>query len=143
MTETSQQLTDLMARICTAYLQSVKDIDKCDYEGFGRVGDLRVHAVDDRNGVSIDLYNFEGDGLPVCDGLTFDSVCPSDGLPIRQTAFCISYNPEWEEHPVLVLCDDATVEESDGGFDLTLDYIPDDVQQRIKTWIESKINMSN
>lgn len=89
----------------------------------------------------IDLYNFFGDGKPVCDGLDFDAVCPADMQLIHQQAFCISYDPDWEEHPVLIQCSDTTG--TDDSFDLTLDNVPEDVQLRITAWIESQLPTAN
>lgn len=129
--QTSNKLTDLMAFIQMAYYKG-----KLGNEIEGRVGGLRIHETGEA-GVSIDLYHFEGDGLPVCDGLDFDAVCPADMQLIHQQAFCISYDPDWEEHPVLVQCSDTTG--TDDSFDLTLDNVPEDVQQRITAWIESQL----
>lgn len=139
MNETSKQLTALMAAIHTAYYRGEfappesEDRD-C---GFGRQGLLWVHETDNGKAVSIDLYDFFDDGLPKLDGMVFDSTCPADGKPIHQIAFCISYNPEWEEQPVLVQCNDAHINEYDDSFDLTLPYVPEDVQQRIYDWIKN------
>lgn len=130
--QTSKYLTDLMATIQMAYFKGGRNEE----EEEGCVGRLRVHETGEA-GVSIDLYHFEGDGQPVCDGLDFDAVCPADLQLIHQRAFCISYDPDWEEHPVVIQCSDTTG--SDDSFDLTLDNVPEDVQQRITAWLESQL----
>ena len=139
MNDTSKQLTALMAAIHAAYQKG--EFAPPEFEdndcGFGRQGMLWVHETDNGKSVSIDLYDLFDDGLPELEGVEFDSMCPADGKPIRQKAYCISYEPEWEEHPVLVLCNDASATEFDDSFDLTLEYVPEDVQQRIYDWIKN------
>ena len=138
MNETSKQLIALMAAIHAAYQKGKFAPPECEEDcGFGRQGQLWVHEIDKKRGVSIDLYDLFDDGLPELEGMEFDSMCPADGNPIRQKAYCISYNPEWEEHPVLVLCNDASATEFDDSFDLTLEYVPEEVQQRIYDWIKN------
>ena len=132
MKQISIQLTNLMAAISAAFYRSKPaDMTECN------VGELRVHQNDSGKGISIDLYNFEGDGLPVCEGLDFDAVCPADMQMIHQRAWCISYDPDWEEHPVIIQCSDITG--TDDSLDLTLDYVPEEVQQRIITWLKSQL----
>lgn len=133
--ETIKYLTDLMGTIQMAYYKG-----KLGNEIEGYVGDLRVHETGEA-GVSIDLYHFEGDGLPVCEGLDFDAVCPADMQLIHQQAYCISYDPDWEEHPVLIQCDDQTG--SDDSFELTLDNVPEDTLKHITAWIESQMPKGN
>lgn len=129
--ETIKHLTDLMATIQMAYYKGGHREDT-----FGHVGRLRVHETGEV-GISIDLYHFEGDGLPVCEGLDFDAVCPTDMQLIHQRAWCISYDPDWEEHPVIIQCSDITG--TDDSLDLTLDYVPEEVQQQIITWLKSQL----
>ena len=124
--ESIQYLRDIMATIAAAY-----------YKGRGGsvLDALRVHETDEA-GISIDLYNFEGDGQPVCEGLDFDALCPADMQMIHQRAHTVSYEPDWEEHPVLLLCSDTTG--NDDSFDLTLDNVPQEVIETITNWITSK-----
>ena len=126
--ETIKHLTDLMATIQMDYKGGHRE------DTFGHVGRLRVHETG-KVGISIDLYHFEGDGLPVCEGLDF--VCPTDMQLIHQRAWCISYDPDWEEHQVIIQCSDITG--TDDSLDLTLDYVPEEVQQRIITWLKSQL----
>lgn len=129
--ETKKYLTDLMGVIQMAYFKGVRTMK---YEG--NVGNLRVHEGEGA-AISIDLYHFEGDGQPVCEGLDFDAVCPADLQLVHQKAWCINYDPDREEHPVVIMCSDMTG--GDDYFDLTLDYVPEEVQQRIIAWLESQL----
>lgn len=143
MNETSKKLTELMAAIHAAYYKG--EFAPPEFEdrdcGFGRQGMLWVHAPEeDKNNISIDLYDFFDDKLPELEGMEFDTIVPPDGTQIRQKAWCITYSPDWEEHPVLVLCEDASEDASDDSgddYELTLEYVPEDVQQRIHDWIKN------
>lgn len=120
--ETIKHLTDLMATVQMAHFK-------------GREVGMRVHEGDNPYGaaISIDLYNFEGDGRPVCGGLTFQREC--DKYPIR--AYCVAYNPDldWETGHLYILCCDA-----DGGVSDDLDFIPELVPEEVLTaitkWLE-------
>lgn len=135
-----QYLTDLMATISAAYYkkglfgppEGEENLDP----GFGRRGRLWLHETSEA-GVSIDLYDLFGDNLPMCEHLEFDDQTHQEGMPARQQAYCISYNPDWEEHPVLVLCNEAGVKETDDSFDLSLEDIPAETVASIIQWIES------
>jgi hypothetical protein len=130
MKQISEQLTALMAAICEAFYKTKPaDVRECPIDG------LRVHQSNDK-GVSIDLYHFEGDGLPVCEGLDFDALCPADMQLIHQRAWCVSYDPDWEGYPVEVLCSDTTG--TDDDFDLNLDWVPEEVQQTIYNWLKGQ-----
>lgn len=124
--ESIQYLRDIMATIAAAYFKG---------RGGSVLDALRVHETGEA-GISIDLYNFEGDGQPVCEGLDFDALCPADMQMIHQRAHTISYEPDWEPHPVLLLCSDTTG--NDDSFDLTLDNVPQEVIENITNWITSK-----
>ena len=111
MNETSKQLIALMAAIHAAYQKGEFAPPECEEDcGFGRQGQLWVHEIDKKRGVSIDLYDLFDDGLPELEGMEFDSMCPADGKPIT---------------------------EFDDSFELTLEYVPEEVQQRIYDWIKS------
>lgn len=132
MKQISIQLTNLMAAISAAFYRSKPaDMTECN------VGELRVHQNDSGKGISIDLYNFEGDGLPVCEGLDFDAVCPADMQMIHQRAWCITYDPDWTGYPVLVLCSDTTGQDDD--FELNLDGVPEEVQRTITRWLQGRL----
>jgi hypothetical protein len=120
--ETIKHLTDLMATVQMAHFK-------------GREVGVRVHESPQVSSaaISIDLYHFEGDGKPVCDGLTFQREC--DKYPIR--AYCIAYNPDldWETGHLYILCCD-----DDGGVSDDLDLIPELVSEEVLTaitkWLE-------
>ena len=133
--EIIKHLTDLMGVIQHAYFKG--GIFKLlEYDSSSGVcGELRVHEGDNPDGaaISIDLYNFEGDGKPVCDGLTFQREC--DKYPIR--AYCIAYNPDldWETRHLYILCcyDDGGVSD---GLDLIPELVPEEVLTAITQWLE-------
>lgn len=133
--EMIKKLTDLMGVIQHAYFKGgIFKLLEHDSSS-GVCGELRVHEGDNPDGaaISIDLYNFEGDGKPVCDGLTFQREC--DKYPIR--AYCIAYNPDldWEMRHLYILCcyDDGGVSD---GLDLIPELVPEEVLTAITQWLE-------
>lgn len=134
--QTIQYLTDLMGTIAMAYYKRGLFLPPEPGAGFGRRGQLWVHETGEA-GVSIDLYDLFDDGLPECEHLEFDDQTRQDGMPARQRAFCISYNPDWEKQQVLLQCNDATQTEFDDSFDLALEDAPEETLRSITAWIES------
>lgn len=120
--EIIKHLTDLMATVQMAHFK-------------GREVGVRVHESLQVSSaaISIDLYNFEGDGKPVCDGLTFQREC--DKYPIR--AYCIAYNPDldWGTRHLYILCCDDDGGVSD-GLDLIPEQVPEEVLTAITKWLE-------
>ena len=102
------------------------------------LGNLRVHEGDGAS-ITIDLYNFEGDGKDVCDGLEFDTLTLPDGITIHVKAFAISYDPDWVEHPLIFSCTDIA-EETD--FNLSPDYVPETTLANITTWLWNTVKQS-
>lgn len=133
MNETVKRLTDLMAGIHKKYYDK-KDPDEIwDY-----IGNLWVHEGDPKNpSVSIDLYHFEGDGLPVCDGLDFDGYHPKTRRLLTQRPFCICYCPTWEQ-PLCLLCYEATGDSDD--WEMNPADMPVGVLTRIADWIETEMS---
>lgn len=129
--ESIQYLTGLMDVIWNAYFKSGL-FDPLEYDDNSKMtGDLRVHE-GSRGGISIDLYHFEGDGKPVCDGLAF---CAADA-DARQDPimpFCICYNPDDGQRSLVLLC---TFEDDTADFELTPENIPAKVLCNIAAWIE-------
>lgn len=120
--KTIQNLTDLMSTIQMAY-----------YKGC-ETGSLWVHE-NGEAGISIDLYNFGGDGKPVCDGLTFRAA-DADARQEPITPFCICYDPDNEQHPIILLCvfgDDMD------DFELTPENVSANVLQNITRWLEKSM----
>lgn len=117
-----QHLTELMSTIQMAY-----------YKGC-ETGSLYVHESGEA-GISIDLYNFGGDGKPVCDGLTFHAA-DADARQEPITPFCICYDPDNEQHPIILLCvfgDDMD------DFELTPENVSANVLQNITRWLEKSM----
>lgn len=144
MTQTAKRLTDLMAGIHKKYYDENKPYDYLtadeDDEPWNYVGNLWVHeGFLEQHSVSIDLYHFEGDGLPVCDGLDFDGRHPDTGEQLRQHPFCICYCPEWE-HPLCLLCYEAGKAGDSDDWEMVPDDVPDDVLTHIADWIETEMN---
>lgn len=93
------------------------------------LGNLRVHEGNDDASISIDLYNFEGDGKDVCDNLEFDF---ANGDTIHLKAFAICYDPDRKRLPVTISCNDLT---NDGYAYLSVNDIPDITLASITTWL--------
>ena len=57
---------------------------------------LRIHESSNPNrlSISIDLYNFEGDGKDVCEGLKDCTVIFDDGTTDTGCLFCMCYDPD-------------------------------------------------
>ena len=119
--ETIKHLTDLMATVQMAHFK-------------GREVGVRVHETDEA-GISIDLYNFEDDSKPVCEGLTFQRECHEG----PQQAFCIVYNPDWENEQLWVKID--PIDEGD-YYDLLPEDLPDGVLTAITQWLEKNLTPS-
>lgn len=134
MTENVKRLTDLMAGIHKKYYEEVKQPEGI----WGYIGNLWIHEGEiERPSVNIDLYHFEGDGLPVCDGLDFEGCHPETGELVKQRAFCICYCPGWE-HPLYLLCYEADGDSDD--WEMNPNDVPDDVLTHIADWIENEMN---
>ena len=119
--QTIQYLTDLMVTIQAAY-----------FKGRMEGHTLWVHErMDDSAAISIDLYNFVGDGKPVCEGLKPCTVTYDDGSQGTGWLYCMCCDP-----------DDVTpltfIFESDAVGDITLDAedIQEDVLRNIATWLD-------
>ena len=126
MTHQAKLLQETMANIQMAYFASRP------------LGNLRVHEGDGAS-ITIDLYNFEGDGKDVCDGLEFDTLTLPDGVTIHVKAFAISYDPDLVEHPLIFSCTDIA-EETD--FNLSPDYVPETTLANITTWLWNTVKQS-
>lgn len=129
---TIERLTNIMSGIHKTYYETVKQPDDI----WGDVGELWVHeGMSGQKSISIDLYNFEGDGLPVCDGLTWEGTCPKCGETTTLRAFCICYCPTWEQPLCILCCED---QEDCDDWEANPDELPESVLNNIAGWIESK-----
>lgn len=122
--ETITCLTNLMASVQNAY-----------FKGRMENHPLPVHEREDENAISIDLYNFGGDGEPVCDGLRPCTLTYDDGSQEDGWLFCMCYNPD-DVTPLFFLFD------PDGRGDMEID--PEDVPEKalkdIFAWLDSEVS---
>ena len=77
-------LTDLMATVQMAYFKGRME---------GHPLWVHEHSADGAS-ISIDLYNFGGDGKPVCDGLKPCTITYDDNTQESGWLFCMAYDPD-------------------------------------------------
>ena len=131
--QTIQYLTDLMGVIQNAYYKRGLFTPTPDAGPSGKRGDLWVHEGSE-GGISIDLYHFEGDGKPVCDGLKPCTITYDDGSHDTGHLFCMHYDPDDVTPLVFLFSHD---EYGDGGdIDVEPESIPAPVLENIVKWIE-------
>ena len=138
--KTIQYLTDLMATIQMAYYKRGMFMQLEYDSNSGVCGDLRVHESSE-GGISIDLYHFEGDGKPVCDGLKPCTIIYDDGSHDTGHLFCMHYDPDDVTPLVFLLSHD---EYGDGGdIDVEPESIPAPVLENIVKWLEGVFENEN
>ena len=121
--ETIKYLTDLMGVIDAAY-----------FKGRMEGHPLWVHErSDDSTAISIDLYNFEGDGLPVCDGLKPCTITFDDNTTDTGWLFCMCYDPD-DVTPLIFLFTPDGYEEGDMA--INPEDVPEEVLKNIIAWLE-------
>lgn len=120
--EIIKHLTDLMATVQMAHFK-------------GREVGVRVHESLQVSSaaISIDLYNFEGDGLPVCEGLKPCTITCDDGSTMRGNVFCMCYNPDDEVTP-LVFEFEPSIPIPD--MDIDPDDMPEESLKNVVAWLE-------
>lgn len=120
--QTIQYLTDLMVTLQMVHFKG--SIEECP---------LRIHeGIDpDRLSISIDLYNFEGDGKDVCEGLHNCTVTFDDGTTDTGWLFCVCYDPD-DMTPLTFML----LPENRHDFDIEPDSVPLPVLQNITAWLE-------
>lgn len=119
--KTIQYLTDLMATIQAAYF-------KGKMEGHTLWVHERMAA---SAAISIDLYNFGGDGKPVCEGLRPCTVTYDDSSRGKGWLYCMCYDPD-DVTPLTFIFDSDAL----GDLDLDPEDVHEDVLQNIATWLE-------
>ena len=122
--EIIKHLTDLLSTISGYYFK-------------GRLTGCRpwVHERDEEgDGISIDLYNFGGDGEPVCDGLKPSTITYDDGSQDSGHLFCMCYEP-YEVTPLVFL---FSPEDESGDMEIDPEDVSEDVLQNILTWLEAE-----
>ena len=123
-----QYLTDLMATIQGAY-----------FKGRMEGHTLWVHErMDDSAAISIDLYNFGGDGKPVCEGLRPCTVTYDDRSQGKGWLYCMCYNPD-DVTPLTFIFDSDTF----GDINLDPEDVHEDVLQNIAAWLEQAMRPIN
>lgn len=134
--ETIQHLTELMGVIQNAYFKKGLFAPLDDGAKSGVCGTLWVHEDDDigTSAISIDLYNFGGDGKPVCDGLKPCTVTYDDNSQDTGWVFCMCYNPD-EETPLVFL---FSPEDDSGDIDIEPDSLPVEALQSITAWLDKQ-----
>lgn len=125
--QTIQYLADLMATIQAAY-----------FKGRMEGHPLWVHErMDDSVAISIDLYNFGGDGKPVCEGLKPCTVTFTDGREQKGHVYCMTYDPDCHTSvsPLGFL---FSYDEwgDDGDIDIQPECMPEDALKNIAAWLE-------
>ena len=122
--EIIKHLTDLLSTISGYYFK-------------GRLTGCRpwVHERDEEgDGISIDLYNFGGDGEPVCDGLKPSTITYDDGSQESGHLFCMCYDPD-EVTPLVFL---FSPEDESGDMEIDPEDVSEGVLQNILTWLEAE-----
>lgn len=123
--EIIKNLTDLLATISGYYFK-------------GRLEGCRpwVHERDlEGDAISIDLYNFGGDGKTVCDGLKPCTINYDDGSHDKGWLFCMCYDPYPDETPLVFL---FSPEDDSGDIEISPEDVSEDVLQNILTWLEAE-----
>ena len=122
--EMIQQLTALMVTVQMAYFK-------------GRETGVRVHETGEA-GISIDLYNFEGDGKPVCEGMKPCKITCDDGSTKIGHIFCMVYDPDEEETPLVFLFSHGEYGD-EGDMDIGPEEVPEETLQNITQWLERAV----
>lgn len=121
--ELIKQLTDLMATVQMAY-----------FKGRMEGHSLWVHERrDDSNAISIDLYNFGGDGKPVCDGLNPCTITYDDNTQESGWLFCMGYDPDDDVTPLEFLFD---TEDDSGDMVICPEDVPEEALKNIIAWLQ-------
>lgn len=120
--ETIKYLTELMSTIQMAY-----------FKGRMEGHPLWVHErSDDSNAISIDLYNFGGDGKPVCEGLKPCTITYDDNTQDSGFLFCMAYDPD-DITPLVFLFEP---DDDRGDMEIDSEDVPEDVLKNIIAWLE-------
>lgn len=114
-------LTDLMATVQMAYFK-------------GRMEGCTLIVHEENNAtISIDLYNFEGDGKPVCDGLKPCTITYDDNTQDSGWLFCMAYDPDDDVTPLAFL---FTPDGDEGDMEIDPEDVPEEVLKNVIAWLE-------
>lgn len=138
--EIIQHLTYLLGVITIAYYKSSMFLPVPGDKHSGVYGGLWVHErMDGSAAISIDLYNFGGDGKPVCDGLNPCTLRYDDGSSECGWLYCMHYDPDDVSPLTFVFDPDAYV----ADMDVNPESVPEEVLQDISKWLESMFSHPN
>jgi hypothetical protein len=101
----------------------------------GREVGVRVHEspLVSSAAVSVDLYHFEGDGLPVCEGLKPCTVRLEDGRAAAGNVFCMCYDPD------SCLVFEFEPDGEGGDIDLMPEWLPLATLKNVAAWLEKAV----
>ena len=120
-----ENLTELVAKVQQAY-----------FAGKMEGQPLWVHEhLDDTKGISIDLYHFEGDGKPVCEGLKPCTLTTGETV---SEVFCMTFDPAWENGVLKLL---VSPEEDEPDYDVQPEVLPEDALENITVWLQGQIQL--
>ena len=127
--EIIEKLTALMSNIQAAY-----------YKGAMEGHRLWVHETGgDDAAICIDLYNFGGDGKPVCEGLNPCTITYDDETKDTVEVFCMHYDPDGVT-PLTFVADHYDEDEGDiDTFDIGPESMPEQALANVLAWLEKKM----
>lgn len=122
-----ENLTELVAKVQEAY-----------FAGKMEGHPLWVHEhMDDTKGISIDLYHFEGDGLPVCEGLNPCTLELKSGEKrVVNEVFCMTFDPEWEDSKLKFI---VSPNDNDCDYDVASETLTVETLENITVWLKGQI----
>ena len=124
--KTIKYLTDLMATVQMAH-----------FKGRMEEHPLWVHELNAAGAaISIDLYNFEGDGKPVCDGLKPCTITYDDNTQDSGWLFCMAYDPDDDVTPLVFL---FTPDGDEGDMEIDPEDVPEEVLKNVIAWLEQAL----
>ena len=121
--ELIKQLTDLMATVQMAYFKGRME---------GHPLWVHEHSADGAS-ISIDLYNFGGDGKPVCDGLKPCTITYDDNTQDSGWLFCMAYDPDDDVTPLIFL---FTPDGDEGDMAIDPEDVPEEALKNIIAWLQ-------
>ena len=121
--ELIKYLTDLMSTIQMAYFKGRME---------GHPLWVHEHSADGAS-ISIDLYNFGGDGKPVCDGLKPCTITYDDNTQDSGWLFCMYYDPDDDVTPLVFL---FTPDGDEGDMAIDPEDVPEGVLKNVIAWLE-------
>ena len=124
-----ENLTELVTKVQEAY-----------FSGKFRRYSPRVHrSFAGSKRISIDLYHFEGDGLPVCDGLNPCTLELECGVTVvGDEIFCMVFDPEWEDSKLKFI---VSPNEEACDYDVDPEVLTQETLENITVWLKGQMNL--